>query len=107
MSDEPRGGPPDSDDGGAHDHRASTRPAGATWVALGFHAPGLWWWYRRRLGPRTRQHNVVAIGLTVAAMVLAGLVTRDAVVVAATWALGHLAWGAWLAVRVRRDLDGL
>ncbi len=69
-------------------------------VALVGHAPGLWLVYREPLPAPVRRPNVVAVGLTLAAMAAAGLLAPDGrrgVAVLVTWIVGHFAWGIWLA----------
>lgn len=74
-------------------------------TAFLFHAPGLWVVYRRRLGAGTTRRNAMAAGLTLAAMA-AGYAWGGGGRAAAIWAIGHIAWGAWLAARVKRGIAG-
>ncbi|MBL8741304.1 MAG: hypothetical protein JNK04_09425 [Myxococcales bacterium] len=69
-------------------------------VAFWTHAPGLWLCYRATLGPVTKRHNLVAVGVTLAAMLTAWLLTKELRAVGWAWAVGHVAWGAWLGQRV-------
>jgi hypothetical protein len=81
---------------------------GVTVVATAFlfHAPGLWVFYRWRLGAGTARRNALAAGLTLAAMAAGYAWGGGGRAAAATWAIGHVAWGAWLAARVLRGLAG-
>jgi hypothetical protein len=69
-------------------------------VAFAFHAPGLWLFFRGRLGSATRWRNAIALAVTLGAMAATFIATRSAIATTAAWLCGHFAWGAWLAVRV-------
>lgn len=75
-------------------------PSALVWTAFFFHAPGLWLFHGARLGPSTARRNVLAVAMTLAAMA-ASLHTWGGLACALAWAIGHVAWGAWLAARVR------
>ena len=62
--------------------------------------------YRRRLGADTARRNAMAAGLTLVAMAAGYAWGGGGRAAAATWAIGHVAWGAWLAARVLRGLAG-
>ncbi len=72
-------------------------------IAFVGHAPGLWWFARRRLGPRALRVNLVAVALTLLAMAVAhGFPGGDGpwgrVLVA--WLVGHFSWSCVLAAWV-------
>jgi hypothetical protein len=79
-------------------------PARLVLVAFLFHAPGLWLLGAPALGRRTRRENLAAVLATIIAMALAGALTRAVWPVVVAWAVGHAAWGARLAARVRRGV---
>lgn len=72
-------------------------------TAFFFHAPGLWVFFRRRVGAGTARRNALAAGLTLAAMA-AGYARGGGWTAAALWGIGHVVWGLWLAARVRRGV---
>jgi hypothetical protein len=70
-------------------------------IAVLGHVPAMWLVYRWRPDRRTRNVNLAAISVTVAAMVAVGLTVDPPLpAVIAAWAVGHVAWGAYLARRV-------
>ena len=71
-------------------------------VAACFHAPGLRLFYSIRLTPRLFRYNLLAVGLTLAAMAVVFASTRSWLPVTAAWAVGHTLWGAWLALNLPR-----
>ncbi len=73
-------------------------------VAFLFHAPGLWLIGTPGLGRGVRRKNVVAVLATLLAMGVAGAVTRSAWPAIIAWAVGHVAWGTWLAARLARGV---
>jgi hypothetical protein len=75
-------------------------------TAFFLHAPGLWILYRMRLARQLALRNAIAVALTLATMGAAGSAFGLPGVVAA-WALGHVAWGAFLAATIRRDDESL
>src|SRR5687767_85717 len=84
----------------APERMSSPQRRTAAWLAFALHAPGLWLWYRARLRPRLVRANLVAVGLTILATVLAaGFAPAGARLLAAlgAWSLGHFAWSAFLA----------
>jgi len=69
-------------------------------VALLLHQPGLSLLYGDRPPPTRVLLNLVAVGVTIAAMLAAWhLSERPLIATIATWAAGHMLWGAWLATR--------
>jgi hypothetical protein len=72
-------------------------------VAFAGHAPALWLLYREPLPRALWVPNVLALTLTVAAMLGVGVVAcRDRPLwpVVAAWLAGHVIWGAYLAYRL-------
>ncbi|HEU0035115.1 MAG TPA: hypothetical protein VFQ53_31025 [Kofleriaceae bacterium] len=65
-------------------------------VAFLFHAPGLYVVYRERLPWEMVKKNLVAIAVTLAAMLGTGVVAGPLAAILA-WGAGHAAWGAYLA----------
>lgn len=78
-------------------------------VAFFGHAPGLWLMYREPLPKPVRRPNAIAVGLTLAAMVAAGVLApagQTGWAVLVTWVVGHFAWGTWLALKLPEPDDG-
>ena len=72
-------------------------------VAFAGHAPGLWLFYREPVPRELWALNVILLGLTAAATAAAAVATEGAArwpVAIATWAVGHVIWGAILAARL-------
>jgi len=73
-------------------------------VAVTLHRPGLWLIYHERVSETIRRRNFIA-AITVAAGTAATalMVPRDCRLFAAltVWAVGHFAWGTYLAFAVR------
>ena len=69
-------------------------------MAFLFHAPGLWLFYRQKLAPQLQRQNVLAAGATFLAMAV-GFWSQGLWALGAAWAVGHVAWGAWLARALR------
>lgn len=65
-------------------------------IAFLFHAPGLWLFYREPIPRRLWAANLIAIGLTLAAVIVGGARFGGGPAFLA-WACGHVAWGAVLA----------
>lgn len=81
-------------------------PSARVWTAFFFHAPGLRLFHGARLGPSTVRRNVLAIAITLAGMALS-LLAWGGLACAIAWAIGHVAWGAWLAARVHAGQLGV
>lgn len=62
--------------------------------------------HRVRLGPRTRRLNGIAVAVTVGAMGAAFALAPGVAAPILAWAVGHAAWGAFLASRVVRGRVG-
>jgi hypothetical protein len=74
-----------------------------TLIAFAGHAPALWLFYRETIPRGLWAANGVAVGLTLLAMLAAGLTAdRDGTVAAVgvTWLICHVIWGAFLARRL-------
>lgn len=72
-------------------------------IAFFGHAPGLWLVYREPLPKIVHKPNAIAVVLTLAAMLTAGLLASSggkAIAVLIAWAIGHVAWGTYLALRL-------
>jgi hypothetical protein len=69
-------------------------------VAIAFHAPGLRLFARYRVNRSTLIANLVAVGITLAAMVWAGWRYRTPASVVVAWLIGHVVWSACLAALV-------
>lgn len=72
-------------------------------VAAFGHAPGLWLVYRESLSDEVKRANVVAVALTIVAMVAAAVLSpegRRGMAVVVAWLVGHALWGAYLFVRL-------
>jgi hypothetical protein len=85
-------------------HRDSSLAKGL--VAVIFHRPGLWFWYRVEVNEGVRGWNKIALGLVVVAMVAAALSAPKGFRLPATlavWLVGHLVWGIYLAIVVTDD----
>lgn len=69
-------------------------------VAWGGHAPGLWLLYREPIPRPLRRPNLYAAVGTIAAIgiAVAGAPAGQRLIAGlATWAVGHVAWGTYLA----------
>ncbi len=74
------------------------------WVAVCFHLPGLWLFYRERAEPALLRTNVVAVVATLAAMGLGAALSPPAHRLLAAlllFGVGHFAWGFYLARHLR------
>lgn len=72
-------------------------------VAFFGHAPALWLMYRETIPPPLRRPNAIAVVLTLAAMAAAYVLAPSGspgIATLVTWIIGHVAWGAFLAVRL-------
>ena len=72
-------------------------------VAFVGHAPGLWLVYGESLPASMKRANVVAVAVTLLAMVAAAIVAphgRAIMAAVAAWLVGHGLWGAYLFVRL-------
>jgi hypothetical protein len=73
-------------------------------VAVTLHRPGLWLIYHERVSETIRRKNsIAALTVAVGTAATAIMVPRDCRLFAAltVWAVGHLAWGTYLAFAVR------
>lgn len=62
-----------------------------------FHAPGLWYIGKVRLGPEVARENRVALLWTAVATVVVGAVTRSGWWALGAWTVGHFIWSGCLA----------
>ncbi|MEZ4449512.1 MAG: hypothetical protein R3B09_08530 [Nannocystaceae bacterium] len=74
-------------------------------VAFCGHAPGIWILTGARLTPALARVNLVALGLTLAAMAAAGLVSAPdgrLFAVLYAWLIGHFVWSTIFAAWILR-----
>ena len=74
-------------------------------VALFGHAPALWLVYREPLPKRLRVMNIIAVTATLGLVIVTYQIAPSPWRVPgalATWLIGHVAWGVYLASRVGR-----
>ncbi len=72
-------------------------------VAFFGHAPALWLLYRETIPTPLRRPNAIAVLLTLSAMAAAYALAPGGSPGMATlvaWIVGHVAWGAFLAIRL-------
>jgi len=73
-------------------------------VAVTLHQPGLWLIYHERVSEALRRRNFIAVLIVLVGMAAVTIIgPRDHRLLAAltVWAVGHLAWGAYLAFAVK------
>jgi hypothetical protein len=68
-----------------------------------FHAPGLWFIGKVRLGEAVARENRIALGWTAVATVITGVTLRSGWAAVVAWTVGHFVWSTLLA---RAALDG-